>query len=316
MSVIGFVGLGNMGWPMAARLRKAGNELVVHDARIEQARAFADAYGASIADSARDLATRAETVFMSLPTPQALLDVVHGPDGLEEGRGARLVVDLSTSGPRAAAEVGAAFEKRGVGFVDAPVSGGVSGATKGTLAIMASASRAEYDAVLPLLRVLGRPFRVGEAAGQGQAMKLLNNLLSANAMAATTEVMVLGVKAGLDARTMLEVFNASSGRNTATTDKFPRSVMDRSFDFGFRAVLLHKDVRLCKEFADENGVPFTVGNAVESVWRQMADQLGDADFTRIVEVIEKQAGVTVGGSQVEAVGDGFGGDDVPSDRRR
>lgn len=305
---IGFIGLGNMGWPMAARLREAGNELVVYDVRSEQARAFAEANGARIASSPADLAGCAETVLMSLPTPAALLEVVRRFEDPGSDRRARVVVDLSTAGPRAAIEAAGTLGKYGMRFVDAPVSGGVSGAASGTLAIMASGRQSDYESVLPLLRTLGRPFLVGGAAGQGQAMKLLNNLLSANAMAATTEVMVLGVKAGLDPRTMLDVFNASSGRNTATTDKFPRSVMDRSFNFGFRAVLLHKDVRLCKEFADEHGVPFTIGNAVESVWRHAADRLGDADFTRIVEIVEEQTGVIVGARDARAADDAAGDD--------
>lgn len=315
MGVIGFVGLGNMGWPMAARLCEAGWELVVYDVRGEQARAFSEAHRVRVASSPRDLAACTETVFTSLPTPAALLEVVRGPEGLESGSGARLVVDLSTTGPRAAIEASEVLAKRGVAFIDAPVSGGVSGAARGALAIMASGKRSQYEAVQPLLRVLGRPFLVGEAAGQGQAMKLLNNLLSANAMAATTEVMVLGAKAGLDPQTMLDVFNASSGRNTATTDKFPRSVMDRSFDFGFRAVLLHKDVRLCKEFADEHGVPFIVGNAVESVWRHAAERLGDADFTRVVEVVEEQAGVTIGAPNPAAASGATGGEAAGPARR-
>jgi len=136
---------------------------------------------------------------------------------------------------------------------------------------------------------------VGDKPGQGQAMKLLNNQLSAMAMAATAEVMVLGVKAGLDPVLMLDVLNAGSGRNTATTDKFPRSVLDRSFNFGFRAVLLHKDVRLCKQFADEFEVPFSIGSAVDKVWENAAAQLGDEDFTRIVELMEREAKVTIHG---------------------
>ena len=124
-------------------------------------------------------------------------------------------------------------------------------------------------------------------------MKLLNNLLSATAMAATTEVMALGVKAGLDPELMLDVLNAGSGRNTATTDKFPRSVMDRSFNCGFRTVLLHKDVRLCKQFADSLQVPFSLGSAFEKVWDNAASQLGDADFTRLVELVEREAHVTI-----------------------
>ena len=162
---------------------------------------------------------------------------------------------------------------------------------------MASGPKHAFERVQPLLAALGRVFYIGEKPGQGQAMKILNNLLSATAMAATSEAVVLGVKAGLDAKVMLDVLNASSGRNTATTDKFPRSVLDRSFNFGFRTVLLHKDVRLCKEFADALGVSFDVGTAVDQVWERAAKELGDGDFTRIVELVERSAGVTVKGPQ-------------------
>ena len=206
---------------------------------------------------------------------QGLFAAKTFPQG--DGR-VKLVVDLSTTGPATAIEAARALERRGIQFMDAPVSGGVSGAEKGTLAIMASGSKAQFERAKPLLEVIGRVFLVGDKPGQGQAMKLLNNLLSANAMAATAEVMVLGVKAGLDAEVMLDVLNASSGRNTATTDKFPRSVLDRSFNFGFRTVLLHKDVRLCKEFAEAYRVPFTIGSAVANVWECAAAELGDREF--------------------------------------
>ena len=294
MSTIGFIGLGNMGHPMATRLRNAKHELVVQDARREHALRFAGSE-AGVAATPKELADRAEIVLLSLPTPAAVRSVVLDENGLAQGKKLKLVVDLSTTGPGTAVEVADVLGKRGIEFIDAPVSGGVSGAEKGTLAIMVSGPKAEFERARPLLEVIGRVFLVGDKPGQGQAMKLLNNLLSANAMAATAEVMVLGVKAGLDASVMLDVLNASSGRNTATTDKFPRSVLDRSFNFGFRAVLLYKDVRLCKEFADAYGVPFTIGSAVANVWESAAAELGDADFTRVVELMERPAGVTVKG---------------------
>lgn len=292
MASIGFIGLGNMGHPMAGRLRDAGHALIVQDVRFEHAAGFA---GAEAVRTAKDVADRADIVLLSLPTPGAVRSVALEDDGLVRGARAKLVVDLSTTGPKLAAEVAQALAQKGVQFMDAPVSGGVSGAEKGTLALMASGPKDAFERAQPLLSVLGRVFYVGSEPGQGQAMKILNNLLSATAMAVTAEALVLGVKAGLDANVMLDVLNASSGRNTATTDKFPRSVLDRSFNFGFRTVLLHKDVRLCKEFADAMGVAFHVGSAVDEAWERAAQELGDGDFTRIVELAERSAGVTVMG---------------------
>ena len=292
MSKIGFIGLGNMGHPMAARLRGAGHALIVQDLRFEHAASFADAEAVR---TPKEVADRADVVLLSLPTPGALRSVAFDDGGLVEGSRAKLIVDLSTIGPTLAAEVAEALGRKGIEFIDAPVSGGVSGAAKGTLALMASGPEAAYERAQPLLAVLGRVFYVGSKPGQGQAMKVLNNLLSATAMAVTAEAIVLGVKAGLDPNVMLDVLNASSGRNTATTDKFPRSVLDRSFNFGFRTVLLHKDVKLCKEFAESLDVAFPVGSAVEQVWKRAADELGDGDFTRIVELVERRAGVTVKG---------------------
>jgi 3-hydroxyisobutyrate dehydrogenase-like beta-hydroxyacid dehydrogenase len=294
MATIGFIGLGNMGHPMASRLRDAGHDLIVQDMRVEHAAQFA---GGEAVRTPKDVADRAEIVFLSLPTPGAVRSVVLGNDGLAQGKRSKLVVDLSTTGPKLAAEVAAALDRKGVEFIDAPVSGGVSGAAKGTLAVMASGSENGFARARPFLAALGPVFHVGRKPGQGQAMKILNNLLSATAMAVTTEAVVLGVKAGLDAKVILDVLNVSSGRNTATTDKFPRSVLDRSFNFGFRTVLLHKDVRLCKEFADQLGVSFRVGSAVDEVWEEAAKELGDGDFTRIVELVERSAGVTVKGQK-------------------
>jgi len=292
MTTIGFIGLGNMGLPMATRLRSANHTMVVQDVRAGQASAFACA-NAVAAQTAKQVGDLADIVLMSLPTPASVLEVVEGAQGLMHGSRVKLVVDLSTTGPTTAVQAAASLAKQGIGFMDSPVSGGVTGAEKGTLAVMVSGREDEIARAKPYLEVIGRVFQVGDSPGQGQAMKVLNNMLSANAMAATAEVMALGVKNGLDPSVMLDVLNASSGRNTATTDKFPRSVLDRSFNFGFRAVLLNKDVRLCKEFAEANGVSFTIGRAVAEVWEKAAAELGDGDFTRIIEVIEKLAGVTV-----------------------
>jgi len=293
MTTIGFVGLGNMGLPMATRLRDAGVELVVNDTRTEVVRAFAGGK-VSAGQSPREVADRSDIVFMSLPTPAAVRDVVGGEQGLVHGRRAKLVADLSTTGPTLAREAAGLLGPAGIAFMDAPVSGGVTGAQKGTLTVMCSGALTDHERALPFLQHIGRVVRVGDAAGQGQAMKVLNNMLSATAMVATSEVMVLGVKAGLDPAVMLDVLNTSSGRNTATADKFPRCVLDRSFNFGFRSVLFYKDVHLCQQFAHEFGVPFAVGDAVDKIWERAARELGDGDFTRVVELVERGAGVQVG----------------------
>jgi 3-hydroxyisobutyrate dehydrogenase-like beta-hydroxyacid dehydrogenase len=294
MTRTGLIGVGNMGLPMARRLRESGRELLVHDIRTERAREAGGAAPA-VAKSPREVGDGAEIVLLSLPTPDAVRAVATGMDGLAEGRKVKLVVDLSTIGPTVAREVAAAFEEKGIEYLDAPVSGGVPGAEKGTLAVMVSGSKPGFERARPLLEVIGRPILVGDAPGQGQALKLLNNFLSATALAATAEAMALGVKAGLDPGVMLDVFNISSGRNTATTDKFPRSVLSRRFDYGFRTVLLHKDVRLCKQFGDSFEAPFGVLAAVDRAWERAAAELGDKDFTCIVELAERPLGVVVGG---------------------
>jgi 3-hydroxyisobutyrate dehydrogenase-like beta-hydroxyacid dehydrogenase len=292
MARIGFIGLGNIGYPMARRLKQAGNDLTVYDVRREQCTRLVES--SAVAASPKQVGDAAEVVLLSLPTPEALREVARGDNGLANGSRIKYVVDLSTVGPDAAKEVAEIFRKRNIGYVDAPVSGGVPGADKGTLAIMVAATKEAFEHVDPILKVLGRPILVGSAPGQGQVLKVLNNFLSATAMAASAEAVALGVKAGLDAATMIEVFNASSGRNTATTDKFPRSVLNRSFNYGFRTVLLHKDVRLCRDFANGLGSSLGIVSAIEKVWERAAAELGDGDFTRIVEMAERPLGVTVG----------------------
>jgi 3-hydroxyisobutyrate dehydrogenase-like beta-hydroxyacid dehydrogenase len=296
MATLGFIGIGNMGAPMATRLINAGHDLVVFDTSAERAASL----GAKVVGSTKEVADAAEIVLLSLPVPDAVRAVIAGPDGLVHGGKVKIIVDLSTTGRDTIVAMAEILAKRGITLVDAPVSGGPLGAEKGTLAVMVAGPAEARDVAKPFLELIGRVFIVGDAAGQGQVMKVLNNLLSATAMAATTEAMIVGAKAGLNARTMIDVLNASSGRNTATADKFPRSVLNRSFDFGFRAVLLHKDVKLCRTLAEGLGMPFGIGAAVEAAWAHAAAELGDEDFTRIVEVLERGTGVVVGGPAAAA----------------
>jgi 3-hydroxyisobutyrate dehydrogenase-like beta-hydroxyacid dehydrogenase len=292
---LGFIGIGRMGAPMAGRLLDAGFKLVIYDTS-ESAMAPLLARGAERSASAAGVASAAETVLVSLPTPRIVRAVALGKDGIVEGSRVKTFVDLSTTGPRMAIEVAQALSAKGVVSVDAPVSGGVTGAETGTLAIMVSGPAERFASLEPMLRVMGKVFLVGDRPGMGQTMKLANNLLSATALAITSEAMVMGVKAGLDPQVMLDVINAGSGRNSASQDKFPRSVLPRSFNFGFTNELLYKDVKLCLDEGEALGVPMVVGNAVgQLLGVAKARQGPGADITTIVRCIEEWAGVEVKG---------------------
>jgi 3-hydroxyisobutyrate dehydrogenase-like beta-hydroxyacid dehydrogenase len=291
---LGFIGVGRMGQHMASRLIEAGYSLTIFDTN-ETAMQRLEQRGARRAKSPADVASLCETVLVSLPTPDIVKSVALGRDGVIEGSKAKVFVDLSTTGPRVAKEVAEGLAKKGVRAVDAPVSGGPSGAEKGTLAMMIACPKPLADELRPVIEVLGKFFYIGDQPGAGQTMKVINNLLSAAAITITSEAMVMGVKAGLDPTTMLDVINAGSGRNTATADKFPRCVVPRRFDFGFTTALLYKDIKLCLDEAEALGVPMIVGNAVRQLMAiGKAAQGPDADITEFVKPLERLAGVEVG----------------------
>lgn len=292
---LGFIGLGMMGEPMARRLIAQGYKLTIHDVRPEIVTELSD-LGADPADSPADLASRVETVLVSLPTPDVVREVALGAGGLGEGSAVKTFVDLSTTGPNRAAEIAEGLESKGITAIDAPVSGGVAGAKAGSLSVMVAGPKALCESLTPMLRVIGKNvFYIGPEPGQGQMMKVINNLLSATALAASSEAMVLGVKFGLDPRVMVDVLNKSSGRNTATEQKIPRAVLPRTFDVGFKTALLNKDVRLCLEQAEQLGVPMWIGQAVRQMWAFAVSQGGgDEDISTIIKYMENWAGVTVG----------------------
>jgi 3-hydroxyisobutyrate dehydrogenase-like beta-hydroxyacid dehydrogenase len=291
---IGFIGLGKMGQPMARRLIEAGHKLVVYDTRNDAAAPLV-AMGAQVASSPADIADRVETVMASLPSLQISEKVATGEGGIIHGKRIKRFIDLSTTGSRVAAKVAAALAKKNIVQIDSPVSGGVGGATKGTLAVMVSGPKAEIDLVKDVLAVFGKIFVIGEKPGMAQTMKLANNFLSATAMAATSEAVAMGVKAGLDPVVMIDVINAGSGRTTASDGKFPQAILPRTFNYGFTTALMLKDVRLCFDEARQLNVPSAVMNAVLDQWETTnAEYGGDSDFTAIVKMIEKRAGVIVG----------------------
>ena len=290
---VGFVGLGQMGGPMARRLLAAGYALVVHDVRAQAMDALV-AEGAEAARSPAGVADRSEVALVSLPTPEVVRAVSLGPDGLIHGGAIRTYVDLSTTGQAMAVEVAAALAERSTVTIDAPVSGGVRGAREGTLAVMAAGPAAELERLRPLLEVFGQVFHVGERPGLGQLMKLANNFLSATAIVATAEAVVLGVKGGLDPATMLAVINAGTGRNTASEDKFPRQILSGKYAAGFTTGLLTKDLGLCAAAAEALGVPMPVAAEIYAQWQRAVAELGvDADITRIVALVERAAGVKI-----------------------
>lgn len=294
--LLGFVGVGRMGGPMAHRLLDAGYRLCIYDVS-QEATAPLVARGAQLAASPAEVASSAEIVFMSLPTPDVVREVTLGGNaGILNGSRVRTVIDLSTTGPGVATEVAARLAERQIGWVDAPVSGGITGAKAGTLAVMVACPRPTYDRLEPVLKVFGKLFHAGEKPGLGQTAKLANNLLAATAIVATSEVMAMGVKAGLDAKVLIDIINASSGRNSATQDKFPRAVLPRTFDFGFATGLSYKDVRLCVEEAEALGVPMVVGGAVREMLAITKARFGaGSDFTFVAKLLEEWAGVEIKG---------------------
>jgi len=294
---IGFIGLGKMGFPMARRLIEAKHQLVVFDTRKEAVDKLV-ALGAQVASSPQEIADRAETVMASLPSLQASLDVATGAGGVIEGKKIKRFVDLSTVGSQMAVRIHDILAKKNIVQVDCPVSGGVSGAEKGTLAVMVSGPRADFETLKPALEAIGKPFFIGTKPGAAQTMKVANNFLSATAMVATSEAVVMGVKAGLDPTIMIDVINSGSGMNTASRDKFPRAVLPRSFDYGFSTAMMVKDVRLCVEEMRSLGLSMEVAEAVGRLWEVVIREMGaESDFTTAIKPIEKAAGVVVGGAK-------------------
>lgn len=275
---IGFIGLGNMGLPMAANVVSGGFDLVGYDAAGTEGRL---PHGASAADSVAAVVNVAETVLLSVPdgtVTSAIVDeILAAPE-----RTTTVVVDLSTVGPVVAQDAAARLAAIGIEYVDGPVSGGVAGARARTIALMFGGPTAVLESVTPVLDSIStNVFHVGERAGHGQAMKLLNNFLSATALAASSEALAFGQAYGLTLQTMLDVVNVSTGRNTATSDKFPNRVLTGTYDTGFFTHLMAKDVRLFTSVAAEVGTARQIGGAVEDVWNACEAAMPGSDFSEI-----------------------------------
>ena len=251
---IGFIGVGNMGLPMAERLLGAGDELVVHDIRADALKALTDRQ-ARPAASPREVADRCHTAFVSLPTLPALREVILGANGAIHGKALKLVVNTCTVGVPLVEEMEKALAEKGIELVDCPISGGPPGARAGTLSVMVSGKPELVEKIRPLISRWGPVTVAGNKPGLAQVLKLTNNILSAVALAATCEAYVMGAKGGLDPEVMTEAINRGSGRNSSTLAKFPESVLDRSFDYGAPMHILAKDVVLAIEQGERLGIP-------------------------------------------------------------
>jgi len=291
MADIGFIGLGIMGSRMAARLIAASHTLVVHDLN-EAAVAALVEKGAKAAGSAAEVASRSDVVLLSLPKPDVVESVLTGAAGVIEGTRAKTVIDTSTTGSQVIVRAAPKLTAKGMTLIDAPVSGGVPGAANGTLTIMAGGDPGIFEKVRPILEIIGKNvMHMGDKPGSGQAMKLVNNMLSAAGTLAAMEVLVAGAKAGLDPQKMLDVINTSSGRCFGTEVKIPECVLPGTFPMRFSTDLLHKDVALGVAEAEAMGARMWVVKCARDLLAYSKEQGdGPRDYAHIITYFEAWAG--------------------------
>ena len=255
---IGWIGLGSMGNRMAKNLAKNGYQMLVTD-KMDTSAAPQSAH---VATTNSEVISEANILILSIPagpdTLEITQEILNSPSSSVE-----IVIDTSTIGIPDAKQAAELLSKKGIEYVDAPVSGGIAGADSATLAVMVGCKEDIFEKVQPILKCIGANiFHVGPNPGQGQTVKLLNNFLSATAMAATSEAMAFGTANGLDMNAMLDVVNVSSGRNTATMDKFPNRVANEAYDGGFATKMMAKDVRLYVENVSRSNTPCSIAPIV------------------------------------------------------
>lgn len=301
---IGFVGLGTMGEPMARRLKDAGFVLNVFDTRPEVSKRLAAETGAIALESPAAVGGASDIVITMLPSTKAVRSVLIGGTQLEglcsTMHSGSLVIDMSSSSPAETREMAQLLEDRGIGMLDAPVSGGVTGARAGKLTIMAGGAGNQIDRAEPIFRVLGEKiFRTG-SHGSGQAMKAINNLVSAAGFIAAVEGLLIGRRFGLDPALMVDVLNVSTGRNYSTERKFAQQVLSRKFAHGFALELMVKDVRAAVELGAQTDTFSPFSRLCLDLWEQAkADLPPDADHTAVAVWFEKMADATLKASDAD-----------------
>ena len=284
---IGFVGLGNMGLPMATNLLDAGHTICGFDLAGTKVTL---PQGIQRLDSIEQVTSTCDLILLSLPDGNAVLEtaqaIVDGSDAK-----VKIVADHSTIGIDAAEKSHELLQAKEIIYLDAPVSGGTSGAKAGTLALMVSGNQKAFEEIENILAPMAKNrFFVGDAPGQAQAMKLLNNFLSATAMTATSEAIAFGARLGLSPKIMIDVLNSSSGQNTATRDKFPQRILTETYDAGFTIDLLNKDVELYLDEVSRAGSGHTVAKTVGQVVSRIREAMPGADFTKIYPFTASQRG--------------------------
>ena len=293
---IGMIGLGHMGGAMAQRMMEQGHAVVGFDTAPDACARF-QAAGGAVAESPRAVADRAEIVFACLPGKAASFDTAFGDRGIVHGRVVKIYVEMSTLGRAAVATIADNLSGSGIGFLDAPISGGPKGAQAGTLTAIVAGAESEIAAARgPLGTVASNIFVVGDMPGMAQVCKLVNNILSITAMVTSCEAIAMGVKAGLDARTMIDVINVSTGRNSATMDKFPKAILPRTFDYGGPLSIGVKDIDLYLELARDTRMPAIMGFGVSGLFNHIVARLGaDSDYSTMIKVFEEWGDAVVGG---------------------
>ena len=291
-----FVGIGNMGWPMATRLVRAGFEVAVRDAVAGRANSFVDQIGGRAVASLADATKEADVLVTMLPTSAHVVSVVD--EILPSLSSGKILVDMSSGAPAATQKIAKDLGAIGVAVVDAPVSGGVSRAVTGELAIMTGGEVAALDRVDPMLRVMGTTIHRIGPVGAGQAMKALNNLVSAGGLLMAVEALVIGQQFGLDPSVMTDVLNASTGMNNSTQKKLKQFVLSRKFDSGFSLDLMVKDLSIALEVGRNGSAPTPLSALCREMWASAASLLGKGqDHTAIAKLSEALAGVTLGNSK-------------------
>lgn len=288
---VGFIGLGNMGMPMARRILEADFKLTVLDTNPQ---ALSEFHGkATIATTPRDVADNAEIVFACLPSPRVSLDVALGSDGVAHGKAIEVYVETSTLGTETMAELEAGLRDSGIVLLDGPISGGPPAARTGTLSAVVSGPGDAFAKARPAIEAFAnRIFHLGVRPGQAQIAKLINNLLSSVGRVAAFEGAVMGEKAGLDLKTLIDFINVSTGRNSTTLDKFPAAVLPRTFKYGGNLSTGLKDAELIVKEAAALGAPLFVMPKVLELFRDAAAAgYKDRESLRVLEYVEKLAGI-------------------------
>lgn len=296
---VGLVGIGSMGWPMAARLVQAGYAVTVFDAVPGQAEKFAQEVGGQAAATCAALAAQSDIIFTMLPTSAIVEQVLNGPDGVLAGlRAGSVVVEMSSGVPAHTQRLATAVAAAGGQMVDAPVSGGVPRARTGELAIMFGGPAATLERVRPALSAMGSSITAVGDVGSAHAMKALNNLVSAGGFLIGVEAMLIGQQFGLDPHVIVDVLNASTGMNNSTQKKFKQFVLSRQFNSGFGLDLMVKDLGIALGIATDTGTPTPFASLCRELWAAAGKSLGPGqDHTAVARLSEQLAGVELANKQ-------------------